>query len=390
MKKEFIRLVGIMALTVLLALILAACGGGGETGGGGGTSTSTGGGTGTQTTVYMSTISGSVRDGLTEQAIDGVSVKVYQDGSVVKSGTTDRSGIFMLIVPATQNGDQRLSEGHRVEFSKEGYVTVVQNDVDVLAGPATYLEPVYMVVPGIGNVSGTITHAMTGLGVSGLTMNLRKDINVKTGPVIAKTTTGSDGSYSIQKLDADDYTAEVSGEGYITMYFTIRCVGGQSIPGQDATITPIMEDAEIRIILSWNNALDLDAHMTGPYPNRNDRFHVYWQNKEFKYGGVHCKLDLDDKDGLGPETMTIYEQADGRYTFSVMDNSSDAKSKPFALSNSGAHIDVYQGSTLIRPFNIPANREGIQWVVFQMTIGPTGTTITTLDLVLPSTDTADL
>jgi carboxypeptidase family protein len=222
---------------------------------------------------------------------------------------------------------------------------------------------------GIGNVSGKILNALNGIGVGGLTVSLREGINVTTGIIVATTSTGSDGSYSFTNLYAGNYTAEVSGTGYNTTYFTITCIGGTTTANQDATITPILSSGETRIILTWSaTPRDLDSHLTGPLPD-GTRFHMYYPYAEANLGSPwpeYVTLDLDDVTSYGPETITIYQQIDGVYRYSVHDYTNGNSSSSTALSNSCAQVRVYRGSDLVATFNVPFNQGGTLWTVFEL------------------------
>ena len=320
----------------------------------------------TVTPEVVGQISGSVKDAVIQSPLQGVSVKVY-DGNLlilISSGTTDSSGVYSISVPA--------GSGYRAEFTKSGYIPAIYYDVSVVADVTTYLETVLQIddsYSGLGAISGTISNALTGGGVSGLTIKFREGINVTSGTVITSTATGSGGYYSVN-LNAGYYTAEASGTGYNTGYFTVICIGGTTTADQDATITPILLPGETRIILTWGETpRDLDSHLTGPLPDET-RFHMYYPYTP-TWGGSspwpeYVKLDLDDITSYGPETTTIYQQIPGVYRFSVHDFTNRGSSYSTALSNSGAQVRVYRGNNIIVTFNVPANQEGTLWTVFEM------------------------
>ncbi|MBE3086158.1 MAG: carboxypeptidase regulatory-like domain-containing protein, partial [Bacteroidetes bacterium] len=321
-------------------------------------------------------ISGSVKDAVIQSPLQDVSIKVYDGNSLISSGTTDSNGVYSIPpVPA--------GSGYRAEFTKSGYIPAIYYDISVVANVTTYLETVLQIddnYSGEGNISGTISNALTGEGVSGLTIKLREGINVTSGTVIASTTTETEGYYSVTNLNAGYYTAEVSGTGYNTTYFTVICIGGTTTDNQNANITPVLLPGEIRIILTWGAIPpDIDSHLTGPLPG-GTRFHMYYPDAEANYGSPwpeYVKLDRDDVDSYGPETTTIYQQIPGVYRFSVHDYTNRESSYSTALSNSGAQVRVYRGDNLIATFNVPANQEGTLWTVFEMD-GDTITPINTM------------
>ena len=309
-------------------------------------------------------ITGSVRDALSLSLLQDVLVDVYDQNSFIGSGTTDSNGNYSISV--------QFGIGYRVVFSKTGYLPATYYNVSVPQNTTTYLEAVLQIDnshSGTGNVSGRILNAQNGTGVTGLTINLREGINVTTGTILATISTGSDGFYSFQNLNAGNYTGEVSGTGYNTTYFTITCIGGNTTADQDAVITPILSSGETRIILTWGETPpDLDSHLTGPLPD-GTRFHMYYPYAQSNSGSPwpqYVTLDLDDTTSYGPETTTIYQQIDGVYRFSVHDYTNRASSSTTALSNSFAQVKVYRGSNLVATFNVPPNREGTLWTVFEL------------------------
>jgi len=307
-------------------------------------------------------ISGSVKDAITHSSLPDVLVEVYAGNSLISSGQTNYLGSYYLEVPAGSN--------YRVEFSKLGYISAQYYNISVEYNMVNYLETVLQIDEthsGTGNVAGRIIHSITGNGVSNLTIGLREGINATDGVFVKTTQTGSDGIYSFSNLAAGYYTAEVSGTGYNTTYFTVICVGGTITDNQDATVSPILSEDETRIILTWGlEPRDLDSHLTGPSLD-DSRFHVYYAQRIYSYSGItYADLDRDDVDSYGPETTTIYQQIPGLYRFSVHDYSNRSSSNSLALSNSGAQVNVYKGCELVRTFNVPSNQEGTLWTVFEM------------------------
>ncbi len=111
-----------------------------------------------------------------------------------------------------------------------------------------------------------------------------------------------------------------------------------------------------RIVLSWDESpKDIDSHLV--YGNS----HIYWNNKN----GVQGMLDVDDTDGFGAETITIKKSLNGnRYIYAVHDYTNKDESFSSKLSESGAKVLVYAGSTQIETFYIPQGKIGNLWVLF--------------------------
>lgn len=91
--------------------------------------------------------------------------------------------------------------------------------------------------------------------------------------------------------------------------------------------------------------------------------HVYYSNKN----SLNTKLDVDDTTSYGPETITVESIQDnpGIYTYYVHDYTNRSYSSSTALSNSGATINIYFGSSRTPAYTlyVPSGT-GIYWNVF--------------------------
>lgn len=316
-------------------------------------------------------ITGSIKDAVSNAPLSNVKIVAYRGNEAIDSTISNTSGTYELFLP--------VYNGYKVVFSKPGYLPATYENINVQILVTTILEAVLQInqsYSGYGTIKGVIRNALTGHGVSGLNLKLRKGINVTTGTPIKTTTTVSNGEYSFTDIEAGNYTIEASGTGYNTTYFSAICLGNQTISNQDATISPILSPGETRIILTWGSTpRDLDSHLTGPLPDGN-RFHMYYIYKGNNSPWPNIvNLDLDDIDGHGPETTTLYQQIDGVYRFSVHDYTNRNSTNSYALSNSNALVRVYQSNGLVASFNVPPNQEGTLWTVFEMT----GSTITPIN-----------
>jgi len=331
--------------------------------------------------IRMGTLSGSVKDAVTGSALVGVSVTSASQGNTIASATTGTDGLYSLQVPA--------GSGYTVTFTKTGYMSANYNDITVDADTTKYLEAVLQIDTahsGTGTVAGKVINAFDGSAISGATIKLRQGINATTGIVVATTTSQSNGTYTLSGLNAGNYTGEASKTGYNTAYFTVTCIGGITTGNQNASIRIILPAGQTWIELKWGaTPSDLDSHLTGPLSD-GTRFHLYYPLATITGSGStwpsYVKLDLDDTSSYGPETTTIYQQISGVYRFSVHDYSNSGYSPSYALSNSNAIVRVYRGASLIATYNVPANRGGTLWTVFEMN----GNTITPINTMSYTAD----
>ena len=236
--------------------------------------------------------------------------------------------------------------------------------VEVVYNQPKYLQAVLYISNdylGNGDFGGVISNAFTGSPEEGVSIALRANINQTSGDVLATTQTSANGSYYFSGVPAGQYTLELSKTGVITNYTSAICIGNQSTPNQNGTISPEIDASEIRIILTWGAIpTDLDSHLTGP-AGSTDRFHVYYGNST--YGGIN--LDVDDVSSYGPETITIPEVTGGLYRYYVHDYSNRNSTSSTGLAQSGARVVVFYGNSIVGTYDVP-NVPGTLWAVFEV------------------------
>ena len=179
----------------------------------------------------------------------------------------------------------------------------------------------------------------------------------KNGETSVTATTDSRGKISIAApfggVDNSSVTLIIKKPGYSTLV-----TKGPS-NGLTYALSPTMRTLDgLRIVLSWNNSpRDLDSHLS--YPGN----HIWYGQKT----GSRANLDVDDRDGYGPETVTIERKASGKkYLYAVHDFSDMEETGNTNLSGiSGAKVYVYVGNTLIKTYAVPqGGRAGNMWMVF--------------------------
>ena len=124
------------------------------------------------------------------------------------------------------------------------------------------------------------------------------------------------------------------------------------------------ESAPIRMILTWDeNPRDLDAHLQGMSAQGNT-YHVYFADKKPSAANGEAQMDVDDRSGYGPETISIRVVNDSSYVYYVQ----DYENNPAAglLKDSNARVEVFRGSELIAKFEVPSDGEGDRWDVFRI------------------------
>jgi len=177
-------------------------------------------------------------------------------------------------------------------------------------------------------------------------------------------TTDREGIITFPEQNDGFYTLEFSKQGYITSRIEFE-VKLNNVFSNRFSVSPVMRGDYMRIVLDWGQRpADLDLHL-----EKEGGYHIsYWNTHNAADGSV--TLDRDDRNGFGPETITIME-TDLRsvYRVYVQDYTNGGSSTSTELSRSGAAIRVYGRSGLLRSFYVPENRAGVRWEVFRIVNG---------------------
>jgi hypothetical protein len=291
-------------------------------------------------------------------------VIVYDSGndSEVATTQTDASGLFEIEIESGPN--------YQIRFVSDSYMDVTYFNVTIEPGVTVFLETVLQiesVYSGNGTVGGTIRDAFSGELMADVSLQLREGINVHSGDVVFEASTDNNGYYQIAEVPAGYYTAQLSGNGYNNSYFSILSIGSQERLSQNAAISPVISEGETRIVLSWGSTpRDLDSHLYGPGALPEQRFHIYYANRGASASEPFANLDTDDTSSFGPETITIYQQREGTYSYYVHNFSSFATPASRGLSASQAKVEIYQHNGSSTTFNVPAGKTGIWWHVFDL------------------------
>lgn len=296
-----------------------------------------------------------------------------ENGLVVGDGyyeiTTDADGYYEIpeFVPGV----------YSVQAAAVGYLTLTVNSISINADNGSFTLPTFQLLSsdmsGVNTVAGVAKNATTGLGIEGVTVNVRANWNNQSGDVIATTTTDADGSYSFS-LERGYYTLEFARDGFVSTF--VNVASSNAIGACEGVLSPTstseVTSTEFRIVLTWGETpRDLDSHLVG-LDDANSVFHIAYYNKVERDtdGNVIASLDVDDVSSYGPETVTIVNaRTDATYYYSVKDFTDRYDATSTKMSESGANVKVYQGFVLVKEYNVPLNQAGIIWNVFKIENG---------------------
>ncbi len=209
----------------------------------------------------------------------------------------------------------------------------------------------------LGSISGDVINAVTGQGTSAM-ITVREGHGTN-GKVIEEIDTNSNGKYTFAYADGE-YTFEVSKTDFITEFFEVEIKNQKDVTGEDLVISPELEEGEIRVVLEWGSEpSDLDTHARGTASNGSS-FHVYYGNDAYYVEGeTVASLDVDDTNGNGPETLTVYDR-EATFEYWIEDFTESG-----TMSQSGATVKVYlPGTSSPKIYEVPSG-VGNTWEVFK-------------------------
>ncbi|MBU2072421.1 MAG: hypothetical protein KKE08_09905 [Gammaproteobacteria bacterium] len=128
------------------------------------------------------------------------------------------------------------------------------------------------------------------------------------------------------------------------------------------------------VSLTWgNNPRDLDTHFLGPRTENSidDRFRIYFGNKEETVNNITMYLDRDDTTSYGPEVLTVPEfPVAGTYRYAVHHYSGNG-----TVFQSPTRVEArVLGETYIFSPSVDENTDGAldSWVVFDVVVTAEG------------------
>lgn len=319
-----------------------------------------------------------VIDAATAAPVSSVVFKACTTTSVCRTITVQEQSPGVYVLP--------LNEGtYTLQVSREGYLPASMQNVAIVRGQKTILERHLILdktIVGEGTIRGRLLNAVSGAGVANVKLDIRQELYNATGAVVTTVTTDSEGRYSLN-LPTGYYTATATVDGYLPVVFNVYAIGGKVVDLGDRAMSPVLAaTGDWRVVLTWGaSPSDLDSHLTGPTANGN-RFHVYFDNSSYQDTSTNVLLDRDDTTSYGPETTTIKSTTPGLLKYSVHDYSNRGYSGS-ALSNSGAKVELYRGSSAqaLATFYVPAGN-GDLWTVFTIdTTNPQAPKITPINTI---------
>ena len=179
--------------------------------------------------------------------------------------------------------------------------------------------------------------------------------------------TDNKGKIILPKIPDGNYTLTFSKEGFITTPIDFRVLLG-NVDFNWFSISPGLASKDFRIVLEWGERpADLDLHFVKTGGSGN--YHISFVNMRTAEDG-NAVLDRDDRNGYGPETITIGKtEANAAYTCYIHDYTNSSNTASNQMAQRGAVLRVYSQNILMYTFRIPAEGKGTKWNVFKIERG---------------------
>jgi len=164
----------------------------------------------------------------------------------------------------------------------------------------------------------------------------------------------------------DRRIVRVSKSGYVTSDIEVHFMAG-TIFNNRFSISPALEPKRVRVVLDWGSSpADLDAHLL-KHKRGKERYHISYRYKTS--WRRKAQLDRDDRDGFGPETITIRQvDKEGEYTYVVDDYTHHHQPQRASFYDARARVLVYMDGKLKAQVRPPRGR-GNLWSVFVLREG---------------------
>ena len=253
------------------------------------------------------------------------------------------------------------SRGNYVRFNYDHCITEIVLDSDDCFG--RYSSHILYSEYGVGEAALDIKHKGSIKVISATTAEAVAQASVLVkddgGSQVDQLKTDSSGNCYME-LSEGSYVMTVTAEGYIEENFEFRVYSSGEYSIDRVSISPELESGQIRVVLEWGKTpSDLDSYY---FDDKNGMVR-YDQRQYYDDGELIAELDVDDSDGYGPETLTVYD-TERYFKYAV----ADFTGSNTLFSRTDVTVKVYlPGESQPVVFSPPGD-SGIRenaWIVFE-------------------------
>ncbi|MFC2137859.1 MXAN_6640 family putative metalloprotease [Bacteroidota bacterium] len=251
----------------------------------------------------------------------------------------NNSGLIQTVIPPS-TGTGRYWHVCNI-IGENGNINIINEIMDA----APVIEQVVPIDSGL--ITGVVTDATNGDPIVGAV--------VTTGT--ASTTTNASGEFSLSVDTASQLN--ITATDYNDYSNTTIAVGEGDTVNFNIPLSPVISGNQIRLVLTWGSIpADVDSYLETP-EIEGTQYTIYYSSKGDTTSAPYAILDLDDRNGYGPETVTIQQLMDGTYGYYIYNYSgTDSLSKPGEIQ-----VNIYDNSGLIQTIVPPSSGSGRYWHV---------------------------
>jgi len=173
--------------------------------------------------------------------------------------------------------------------------------------------------------------------------------------------TDENGTATVTLPANEDYTVEVTADGFITLE--------ESAEDGNFYISPVMDEDTYRAVLTWDKECDLDAHLSVTAHDNTEKINYYKSDIKDENGEVIASLDVDNETGDGPETITFNAEDNSLWRFSVCSYSALKENSKLSLFEAKPKVTLYQGNKLVSTYSLDKETTDNVWRVFEIKNG---------------------
>lgn len=181
------------------------------------------------------------------------------------------------------------------------------------------------------NVTGEVISALNAKGLP--------DIKVAIDGSDVTATSNANGQFVLESVPTKPFTVQIKGDGFYSDTIEVDPIEG------DRTIkpvlAPVLKPGEIRMVVLWGNRIpDLDLHVFVT-TDKGEKIHIWHKNRKTKVG----TLDVDNRNGYGPETITLKDPVPGKYQIWVHAYQDPKTEGTLEIGQSNADVRIYQAGS---------------------------------------------
>lgn len=264
-------------------------------------------------------------------------------GGVSETITADANGRFAIRLPAG-----------KVDGTAEaaGYCETPIAATVSAASPRLTIR-----MPAGRTLSGKVVNAVNNQPVDGARLEIAGP-----GGQMLNAVSDSLGAFEIKSAQAAATTGTVNARGFEPLQLSVPAGNGPL----RVVLSPILLSGEVRLVLTWGDRpRDMDSHLYGAAAGGKP-LHISFKNRM----APGATLDIDGKEGFGPETITIKNP--GKYQYFVAHPENLGTKDGDGLAKSAAEVRVYYKGGKGEVLRVPARASGPLWHVLDVAIDPTG------------------